>query len=86
MASEYFSKNDLNNALAAFDSVLLINPDYTSAIYNKALIYVKQDNSNDFEKTIDLYIDKMKAANNDTKVKAASTLALGYFRSAGSTS
>lgn len=84
MASEYFSKNDLNNALAAFDSVLLINPDYTSAIYNKALIYVKQDNSNDFEKTIDLYIDKMKAANNDTKVKAASTLALGYFRSAGS--
>jgi len=84
MAGEYFSKNDLDNALVAFDSVLMINPDYTSAIYNKALIYVKQDNADEFEKTIDLYIEKMKAANNETKVSAASSLALGFFRSAGS--
>ena len=84
MAGEYFSKNDLNSALAAFDSVLMINPDYTSAIYNKALIYVKQDSADEFEKTIDLYIEKMKASNNEAKVNTASSLALGYFRSAGS--
>ncbi len=84
MAGEYFSKNDYNSALAAFDSVLLINPDYSSALYNKALIYVQQGNSDEFEKTIDAFIDKMKSGNDDAKVKQASDLALNYFRSAGS--
>jgi hypothetical protein len=86
MAGEYFSKDDYNNTLAAFDSVLMINPDYSSALYNKALIYMKQGNSEDFEKTIDMYIEKMKAANDEAKVKQASTLALGYFRATGSKS
>ena len=86
MASEYFSKDDYQGAIAAFDSVLMINPDYSSAIYNKALIYIKQNNPDDFEKTIDLYIDKMKAGNDEAKVKQASALALGYFRSSGSQS
>jgi tetratricopeptide (TPR) repeat protein len=84
MAGEYFSKDDYNGALAAFDSVLLINPDYSSALYNKALIYIKQGNSDDFEKTIDSFIEKMKSGNNEAKVKQASDLALNYFRSAGS--
>ena len=60
LAGDYFSKDDYKNALASFDSVLMINPDYASTIYNKALIYMKQANSDDFEKTIDLYISKMK--------------------------
>jgi len=84
MAGDYFSKNDYKGALAAFDSVLLINPDYSSALYNKALIYIQQSNSDDFEKTIDKYIAKMKSANDEAKVKQASSLALGYFRGAGS--
>lgn len=84
MAGEYFSKNDLTGALATFDSILMINPDYSAAIYNKALIYVKQGNSDDFEKTIDQYIDKMKAANDTARVKQASTMALEYFRATGS--
>ncbi len=86
MAVEYFSKDDYQNALATFDSVLMINPEYTSAIYNKALIYLKQANSDDFEKTIDLYIGKMKPGTDDAKIKQASALALGYFRAAGSKS
>lgn len=84
MAGEYFSKDDYTGALAAFDSVLLINPDYSSALYNKALIYIQQGNSDDFEKTIDSFIEKMKSGNNDVKIKQASDLALNYFRSAGS--
>jgi tetratricopeptide (TPR) repeat protein len=84
LASEYFSKDDYKNALASFDSVLMINPDYASTIYNKALIYLKQSNSDDFEKTIDLYISKMKPGTDDAKIKQASTLALGYFRASGS--
>jgi tetratricopeptide (TPR) repeat protein len=86
LAGEYFSKSDFDGALSAFDSVLMINPDYTSALYNKALIYIKQGNSDDFEKTVDAYIEKMKAGNDETKVKQASDLALNYFRSAGSKS
>lgn len=84
LAGEYFSKDDYKNALASFDSVLMINPDYSSTIYNKALIYMKQANSDDFEKTIDLYITKMKSGTDDAKIKQASTMALGYFRASGS--
>ena len=84
LAGEYFSKNDYKNAIASFDSVLMINPDYSSTIYNKALIYMKQANSDDFEKTIDLYITKMKPGTDDAKIKQASTMALGYFRASGS--
>jgi tetratricopeptide (TPR) repeat protein len=86
MAGDYFSKDDYKGALAAFDSVLMINPDYSSAMYNKALIYIKQANSDDFEKTIDQYIEKVKAGNDEAKVKQASNLALGYFRASGSKS
>lgn len=84
MATTYFSQNDFQNALAAFDSLLLINPGYINAIYNKALIYIKQNNATAFEQTIDSYLEKVKAANDEQKVKQASTMALEYFRSAGS--
>jgi tetratricopeptide (TPR) repeat protein len=83
LAGEYFSKDDYKGALASFDSVLMINPDYSSAMYNKALIYIIQANSDDFEKTIDQYIEKMKAGKDEAKVKQASTMALGYFRASG---
>ncbi|MCK7539728.1 MAG: tetratricopeptide repeat protein [Marinilabiliales bacterium] len=76
MASEYFSKNDYANAILAFDSLLTINPDYLAAIYNKALIYIKQNDAASFEKTIDLYLEKVKSANDEEKTKKASTLAL----------
>lgn len=86
LAGEYFSKNDYNSALATFDSILMLNPDYYSAIYNKALIYMQHGKSDDFENTINQYIDKMKARNDDAKVKQASGLALTYFRASGSKS
>jgi tetratricopeptide (TPR) repeat protein len=86
MAGEYFSKNDYNSALTTFDSVLMLNPENSAVLYNKALIYIKQSNSDEFEKTINLYIDKMKAGNDTAKVKQASTLALEYFRASGSKS
>ena len=84
MAIEYFTKNDYQNALASFDSVLMINPDYSSAIYNKALIYLKQANSDEFEKTIDSFIGKMKPGIDSAKIKQASSMALVYFRASGS--
>ena len=84
MASEYFSRNDFPNAILAFDSLLTVNPDYLAAIYNKALIYIKQNDAASFEKTIDLYLEKVKSVNDEEKAKKASTLALEYFRGAGS--
>jgi Tfp pilus assembly protein PilF len=84
MATTYFSQNDFQNALTSFDSVLMLNPDYINAIYNKALIYIKQNNATAFEQTIDSYLEKVKAAKDEQKIKQASTMALEYFRSAGS--
>ena len=83
-ATGYFSQNDYPNALATFDSLLAINPGYVNAIYNKALIYIKQNNAEAYEQTIDLYLEKVRAANDEQKIKQASTQALEYFRAAGS--
>jgi hypothetical protein len=84
LATNYFSQNDLNNALLAFDSLLAINPGYVNAIYNKALIFIKQNNADAYEQTIDIYIEKLKSVNDTAKIKQASKQALEYFRGAGS--
>jgi tetratricopeptide (TPR) repeat protein len=84
LGADFFSKNDYENALRAFDSLLVINPDYLNAYYNKALIYIKQDNADAFEGTIDLYLEKLKSTNDSDKIKKASVTALEYFRASGS--
>ena len=80
----YEGKKDYEKALLAFDTLLSINPGYTSAIYNKALIYRTQNNIAAFEETIDLFLGKLESGKDDEKMKQASTLALEYFRAAGS--
>lgn len=84
MASNYFSKSDFDNALITFDSILAINPDYMTAIYNKSLVYMKQDNQKAYEETIDLYLEKLKSGNEEAKINQASKTALEFFRAAGS--
>jgi tetratricopeptide (TPR) repeat protein len=86
MGIEFFTKKDYDNAILAFDSVLSVNPDYSAAIYNKALIYRTQNNSDAFEGTIDQYISKTNSANDTARSKQASKLALEYFRALGSQS
>jgi tetratricopeptide (TPR) repeat protein len=83
-ASGFFSSNDYASALVTFDSILSISPDNTNAMYNKAYIFSKQNNSASFEQAIDQYLAKVKTANDEASVKKGSTLALGYFRSAAS--
>jgi len=80
----FYTKKDYENALKSFDSVLVINPVYLNAIYNKALIYRTQNNSAAFEENIDSFIEKARGANDSVKVKQASKLALEYFRASGS--
>lgn len=84
MGTELFTAKDYEKALLAFDSLLAINPDYSNAIYNKALIYRGQNNSAAFEETIDLFLGKLEAGKDDQISKQASELALEYFRAAGS--
>jgi tetratricopeptide (TPR) repeat protein len=84
LGNEYFTKKDYEKALLAYDSLLVINPGYQNAIYNKALIFRSQNNSTAFEENIDLYLGKVKSSNDSVKVKQASKLALEYFRASGS--
>jgi tetratricopeptide (TPR) repeat protein len=84
LGTEFFTKKDYDNAQKAFDSLLVINPDYAAAIYNKALIYRSQDNDASFEETIDSYLGKLDTLKDAEKAKQASTMALEYFRAAGS--
>ena len=84
LGTEFFTTKDYKNALLAFDSLLVINPAYLNAIYNKALIFRSQNNATAFEENIDLFLEKMKSGNDSVKVKQASKLALEYFRASGS--
>jgi tetratricopeptide (TPR) repeat protein len=84
MGTEFFTKKDYENALKAFDSLLVINPGYTAAIYNKALIYRSQNNAASFEETINSFLGKLDSIKDAEKEKQASALALEYFRAAGS--
>ena len=84
LGTEFFTTKDYKNALLAFDSLLVINPAYLNAIYNKALIFRSQNNATAFEENIDLFLEKVKSANDSVKVKQASKLALEYFRASGS--
>ena len=84
MGTDFFTKKDYDNALKAFDSLLVINPGYAAAIYNKALIYRSQNNAVSFEETINSYLGKLDTIKDADKVKQASVLALEYFRAAGS--
>lgn len=84
MGTELFSKKDYDNALLAFDSVLSVNPEYTAAIFNKAMIYRGQNNASAFEEAIDLFIGKVKSAGDTVKVQQASQQALEFFRASGS--
>jgi len=84
MGTEFFAKKDYENALRAFDRLVLINPGYSAAIYNKALIYRSQNNAGAFEETIDSFLGKLESGKDDERAKQASALALEYFRAAGS--
>ncbi len=84
MATEFFSANDFDNALLAFDSVLTLNPDHIASIYNKALIYRNQGNDASFEEALDLFISKLDPAKDADKEAQAKGMALEYFRAAGS--
>lgn len=84
LGTEFYTKKDYKNALLAFDSLLVINPAYLNAIYNKALIFRSQNNATSFEENIDLFLEKVKSDNDSVKVKQASKLALEYFRASGS--
>jgi tetratricopeptide (TPR) repeat protein len=86
LGAEFFSNKEYEKALLAFDSLLVINPGYLNAIYNKALISRIRNNSTAFEENIDLYLEKVKSNNDSVKVRQASKLALEYFRASGSRS
>jgi len=84
MGTDFFSRKDYGNALLAFDSLLMVNPGYITAIYNKALVYRSQNNTKAFEETVDLFLGKLEKGKDDEKAKQASLVALEYFRAAGS--
>jgi len=81
---DLFNKKDYENALKTTDSLLALNPDYLTAINNKALIYRAQGNSEAFEQMADLLIIKSKSANDSSRVRQTSAMALEYLRAAGS--
>jgi tetratricopeptide (TPR) repeat protein len=84
MGANFFKNKDFANAIKAFDSALAINPNYSKAIFNKALAYKGLNDATNFGTTIDLYIEKITAENDTVQLAAAKKQALEFYRGAGS--
>jgi tetratricopeptide (TPR) repeat protein len=80
MGSAFFTANETDKAIQAYDSALVINPDHQASIFNKAMIYKKLNNTPQFATTIDLYLSKLKPAEDAAKIAQANKVALDYFR------
>jgi tetratricopeptide (TPR) repeat protein len=83
MASAFVTAKNYDKAIQAFDSVLQINPEHLSSIYNKAMMYRTLDNSAKFGETIDLYISKITPAGDSVNIEKANKIARDYYRIAG---
>lgn len=78
----YFKGGENEKAISAFDSSLMINPDNAKVLLNKALVYGKMDDADNFTKTIDQTIEK--GGNDATLVAQAKKQGLVYFKNLGS--
>ncbi len=83
MAQGYVANKENDKAIAAFDSILAINPNHASSLYNKALMYRGLNDDEKFTEAIDSYISKMKEAGDEASVEKANKVARDYFRVAG---
>ena len=79
----YLKANDAEKAVKAFDSVSILSPNNYKVLFNKALAYKKLENVAKFTETVDLCIEKAKAANDTVQSGQANKLALEYFRASG---
>jgi tetratricopeptide (TPR) repeat protein len=84
MAAAFLTKKENDKAIQAYDSLLMINPEHLTVLYNKALIYRSMDNGLKFEEAIDIYIGKLKTIGDTLKTVQANNIARDYFRLAGS--
>jgi tetratricopeptide (TPR) repeat protein len=70
-------------AVAYFDSVLLINPDYYKATYSKAIAYFKMNDMAKFKENIDAAITKSKTASDVAFADQAQKTARDVFKGQG---
>lgn len=75
--------NDQPNAIKSYDSALSINPNYTKAIFYKAIVYTKLGDAPKFTETIDLAISKAKTDNDTAFSKQMEKVALNFFKNSG---
>lgn len=83
MGSTSFKEKAYDNAIAYFDSALMVNPDNTSMMFNKSLVYKTQEKSELFGSTIDQFIQKATEANDTAQVSKGQKLAMEYYRVEG---
>jgi Tfp pilus assembly protein PilF len=74
----FYAAKDFDKALKTFDSALLVNPNYTKAQYNKALVYMKMENTPKFVEQSNVVIEKAKAEG-DTTMANTMTKSTGEY-------
>jgi tetratricopeptide (TPR) repeat protein len=75
--------NDNAGAIQAFDSAISINPNFSKAIFGKALSYIRLNNNAKVVENIDLAITKTQADNDSVFTQQIQKLGRDYFKSAG---
>lgn len=80
LGNNYYKSSELENAILCYDSALSINPYYTKAIVNKAMVYRKMENNDKFSEAIDLAISQYKTQNDTNQINLLNKTARDHFR------
>lgn len=79
LGNNKFGSDDMEGALAEFNKAIELDPDYAKAYYNRARVYRKTDNLEEFQKNIDKTIELAQGQNDTKTLDAAKTVGRDYF-------
>jgi tetratricopeptide (TPR) repeat protein len=84
MGANYFKAKNYEIAIKSFDSALIINPKFPSALFDKSLVYMTLGDTLNFGKTIDAFIESANAEKETAQVNQGKKIAFDFYsREAG---
>jgi tetratricopeptide (TPR) repeat protein len=79
LGNNKFNNDDIDGALTEFNTAIELDSSYAKAYYNRARIYRKTDNMEEFQKNIEKAIELALEQNDAKTLEAAKTVGRDYF-------
>jgi tetratricopeptide (TPR) repeat protein len=79
IGNDKLGNDDMDGAMVEFDKAIELDSTYAKAYYNRARIYRKNENTEEFQKNIDKTIELALEQNDTRTLQAAKALGRDYF-------